>query len=68
MKIPLRMLFMLIAVTAVAAPAPAQTRAGVRNQLEVQQLAAADTAEAHAMLAKHFMAVANVYRLSAGGQ
>jgi hypothetical protein len=65
MKIPLRMLLILIAVTAVAAPAPAQTRAGVRNRFEVQQLAAADTTEAHAMLAKHFMAVADVYRTDA---
>jgi hypothetical protein len=49
----------------IAVPASAQIGSGVLNRFEVQRLAAANTAEAHAALAKHFIALAAAYRADA---
>lgn len=65
MNIRLRTLAIVIAAAVVAVPASAQVGSGVLNRFEVQQLAAAETAEAHAALAKHFIALADVYRKDA---
>jgi|SRR6185503_14846226 len=65
MNIGLRTLAVAIAVAVVRVPASAQVGSGVLNRLEVQQLAAADTAEAHSALAKHFMALADAYTRAA---
>src|ERR1044071_6597908 len=65
MHVLFRIILVVIASLAFAIPARAQARSGVLNRLEVQQLIAADTAQAHAGLAKHFIALAAVYRADA---
>jgi hypothetical protein len=60
-------IFVLATVTiAMAATATAQNASGLLNTIEVQRLVVADTPDAHAALAKHFIALANVYRADAG--
>jgi hypothetical protein len=62
MKTLLRMLLVIVIAIAVTVPASAQVGSGVLNRLELQRLVAADTAGAHAALAKHFTALATNYR------
>ena len=50
---------------ATAQTAAAQNASGLLNVFEVQRLVAADTPQAHAALAKHFIALAAVYRADA---
>ena len=50
---------------ATAQTVTAQNAAGLLNKLDVQRLVLADTPRAHAALAKHFMALAAVYRADA---
>ena len=62
--------FLRIFIIGALALAPAQTAraqnvSGLLNILEVQRLVIADTAEAHAALAKHFIALAVLYRADA---
>jgi hypothetical protein len=61
----LRILTMSVLAAATAQTATAQKASGLLNLLEVQRLAAADTPQAHAALAKHFVALAAVYRADA---
>jgi len=65
MNIRLRMLLVLIAVVPIAIPTTAQASSGLLNRLEVQRLVATDTAEAHAALARHFIALVHAYRSDA---
>jgi hypothetical protein len=65
MNVLFRMAPAVMSLVVIAVPARAQVGSGVLNRLEVQQLAAADTTEAHAALAKHFIALANAYRTDA---
>jgi hypothetical protein len=65
MNIPFRTASVAVSFVVMAIPASAQVGSALLNRYEVQQLAAADTAEAHAALAKHFIALADVYRRDA---
>jgi hypothetical protein len=56
-----RLLLLAIAVVAAAGSAAAQTPSGLLNILDLQRLVATDTPEAHATLAKHFVALADTY-------
>ena len=60
-----QMLITAALVSAVAGTAAAQSTSGILNSLEVQRLVAADTRAAHAILGKHFMAIAEKYRADA---
>jgi hypothetical protein len=61
----LRILTMTALGALTAQTAAAQNASGLLNVLEVQRLVAADTLQAHAALAKHFVALAAVYRAEA---
>ena len=65
MRVFLRVLTITALAAATAQTATAQNASGLLNILEVQQLVAADTPQAHAALAKHFIALAAVYRADA---
>ena len=65
MNVPFRLALPVILLGVITVPASAQIASGVLNRLEVQRLAAANTAEAHAALAKHFIALADGYRRDA---
>jgi len=65
MRIFLRILSIAALAAATAQTATAQNASGLLNILEVQRLVAADTPQAHAALAKHFIALAAVYRADA---
>jgi hypothetical protein len=65
MKIPIRLLLVIVLAFAIAVPASAQVGSGMLNRFEVQRLVAIDTAEAHAALARHFIALAHIYRSDA---
>jgi len=65
MTILIRVLSVIVIAVGVAGPATAQAGSGVLNRFEVQQLVASDTAEAHAALARHFIALAHIYRSDA---
>jgi hypothetical protein len=59
-------IFTMTALAALTAQtAAAQNASGLLNVLEVQRLVAGDTPQAHAALAKHFVALAAVYRADA---
>jgi hypothetical protein len=64
MSIFLRTFTLATVAIAMAATATAQN-AGLLNTFEVQRLVVADTPEAHTALAKHFIALAEVYRADA---
>jgi hypothetical protein len=65
MRIFLRIFTIGALAMATAQTVTAQNAAGLVNTLEVQRLVAADTPRAHAALAKHFIALAAVYRADA---
>ena len=65
MNVLIGMAAVVMSLVATAVPAWAQDGSAVLNRLEVQQLVAADTADAHAALAKHFIALADTYRRDA---
>jgi hypothetical protein len=65
MNILSRTMPVVISIVLIAVPARAQVGSGVLNRLGVQHLAAAETAGAHAALAKHFIALAAIYRADA---
>ena len=65
MRMFLRILTMTALATLTAQTAAAQNASGLLNVFEVQRLVAADTPQAHAALAKHFVALAAVYRADA---
>jgi hypothetical protein len=65
MKPLLRTLLVTAIVTGCAQSALAQNGHDLLSTLEVQRLAAADTPEAHAALARHFVTLAAIYRADA---
>jgi hypothetical protein len=65
MKLFLRILTITALAVATAHPAAAQNAPGLLNTFEVQQLVAADTPDAHAVLAKHFIALTAAYKADA---
>lgn len=65
MRIFLRLLMIAAFAMATAQTATAQNASGLLNRLEVQRLVVADTSEAHTALAKHFIALAEVYKADA---
>jgi hypothetical protein len=65
MYIFFRIVLVIVVAVAIAIPASAQSGSGVLNRFAVQQLVATDTAEAHAALGKHFIALADAYRSEA---
>jgi len=65
MRVFLRILTITALALATAQTATAQNAAGLLNRLDVQRLVLADTPRAHAALAKHFIALAAVYRADA---
>ena len=65
MRVFLRILTITALALATAQTVTAQNAAGLLNRLDVQRLVAADTPQAHAALAKHFIALAAVYRADA---
>ena len=65
MRVLVRILTISALAMTVAQTADAQNAAGLLNSLEVQRLVAADPPKAHATLAKHFIALAAVYKADA---
>ncbi|HEU5256331.1 MAG TPA: hypothetical protein VFU28_10085 [Vicinamibacterales bacterium] len=65
MRVFLRILMITALALATAKTVTAQNAPGVLNTLDVQRLVVADTPLAHARLAKHFIALAAVYRAHA---
>ena len=66
MRILLRIFIVGALALVPARTAGAQNASGLLNILDVQRLVIADTAEAHAALAKHFIALAALYEADAG--
>ena len=64
MKVFLRTLAISVFAVAIADTAAAQ-QAWILNAVDVQQLVATDTPQAHTALAKHFMALAEIYKADA---
>jgi hypothetical protein len=65
MRVFLRILTITGLAMATAQTVTAQNAPGLLNRLDVQRLVLADTPRAHAALAKHFIALAAVYRADA---
>jgi hypothetical protein len=65
MKVFLRILTLALLAAAIADTAAAQNVPWLLNTFEVQQLVAADTPDAHAILAKHFVALTAAYKADA---
>jgi hypothetical protein len=65
MRVFLRILTITALALATAHTVTAQNAAGLLNRLDVQRLVLADTPRAHAALAKHFIALAALYRADA---
>jgi hypothetical protein len=65
MKVFLRILTIAMLAAAIADTAAAQNARWLLNTFEVQQLVAADTPDAHAILAKHFIALTAAYKADA---
>jgi hypothetical protein len=65
MRVLVRLLTISALAMTVAQTADAQNAPWLLNSLQVQRLVAADTPRAHATLAKHFIALAAVYRADA---
>jgi hypothetical protein len=62
MRVLLRILTITALALATTQTVTAQNAAGLLNRLDVQRLVLADTPKAHAALAKHFIALAALYR------
>jgi len=60
-----RVLVVAAVIVLIADASEAQTQSWLLNRLEVQRLVAVNTAEAHARLSKHFIALAETYRADA---
>jgi hypothetical protein len=65
MRIFLRIFTIAALAITTAQTATAQNASGLLSTLDVQRLVSADTQEAHAALAKHFIALAEIYRVDA---